>query len=103
MAGGRDSEKKFSAYAGGGVAGVYRMREVKYNYPGLSETSKDNSFIFGFNFLAGIDYKLGPVKPFIRINGTITLKHIIPGDYDTALPYLGNTQAGILIPFKTRN
>lgn len=102
LIGGRDSEKKFSAYVGTGLAGIYRMQEVKFNDPGLTETSKENTFIFGFNFLAGIDYKIGPVKPFIRTNGTITLKHIIPGDYDTALPYMGNLQVGILIPFESK-
>lgn len=99
LTGGRSSEEKFSAYVGGGLTGIYRIHEIKYNDADLSETSKDQSFIFGFAFLAGIDYKIGVIKPFIRLNGTITLKHIIPGDYDTALPYLGNAQAGVLIPF----
>ncbi len=96
--GGRSSEKKFSAYVGGGLAGIYRMQQIHYLDAAAPADDKQNKFIFGFEFLAGIDYKPGPIKFFLQGKANILLNHVIPGSYDTALPLLTNTQLGILIP-----
>lgn len=99
LVGDRSSDTKFSAYLGAGLAGIYRIQKISYTDANSQSEESQNKFIFGFEFSGGIDYKLGPVKLFLRGKANIMLKHVIPRrDYDTALPLLTNTQLGILIP-----
>lgn len=83
---------------GAGLAGIYRFGTI--NFPGTASPEKfrDNQFIFGFEYLLGLGYDFQAVKVFVKGRGTILLHHVIPGNYDTAMPYLTNTQFGLLFP-----
>ena len=93
-----DNFENVSLSLGGGLAGIYRFGEIDFPEVPSAQKLHDNQFIFGFAYHAGLGYDFDAVKIFVKAQGTILLHHVIPGNYDTAMPYLTNTQFGILFP-----
>lgn len=93
-----ESVDNLSLNVGAGLAGIYRFGAIDFPDSGSPTTVHDNKFIFGFDYSLGLGYDFQVVKIYVKGKGTILLHHVIPGNYDTAMPYLTNTQFGLLFP-----